>query len=156
VINDGIGLVGMVTVQYHDEHGALVREDVFKNRLSNFAVAQIAKILTDGYVKTPSQIKLGTGAPTLPQTTPLTTDIDCWTPANATIRTVDVKTTFLTTYAEYGITYQTNEINDVTYKEALLMDADGNAWAHVIINLFKATATPQTAVVLWKIQVSTP
>jgi hypothetical protein len=65
-----------------------------------------------------------------------------------------VKTTFLTVYAEYGVTYQTNEINDVTYTEAGLYDADGTMWAHAIISLFKATATPQTANVLWKIQVS--
>jgi hypothetical protein len=105
-------------------------------------------------VRTPSKIKLGTGAPTPPQTGPLTTDTDCWTPDNATLKAVDVKTTFLTIYAEYGVTYSTSEANDVTYTEALLLNDDGVAWAHAIINLSKSSTSPQTAVALWKIQVS--
>lgn len=137
----------------HELDGApanLVAHHVYKNRLNDRAVAASAAFWVDNYVKTPSRIKLGTGAPPSGQTTPLSTDEDCWTPDNATERECDVKTTFLTIYSEYGITYDTGELNGVTYTEALLYDEDGNAWAHAIIN-FTKTAT-QTGVVLWKIQ----
>lgn len=132
-----------------ETHDRLVRHEVYKNRLNDRALAGSAKLWVDQYVKTPAKIKLGTGAPTPPQTGPLTTDEDCWTPDNTTERTCDVKTTFLTIYSEYGVTYATTELNDTDYTEALLMDEDGNAWAHAIINFSKNSN--QTAVVLWKV-----
>lgn len=137
----------------HDESPAptnLVKHDISKNRLNNRAVAGSAKLWVDQYVKTPAKIKLGTGAPPTGQTTPLTTDQDCWTPDNTTLRTCDVKDTFLTVYSEYGITYAQADINDVSYTEALLTDVDGLAWAHAIVALTKTSS--QTAAVLWKIQ----
>lgn len=127
----------------------LVSHDIYKNRLNDRAIAASAAFWVDQYVKTPSKIKLGTGAPPAGQTTPLTTDEDCWTPDNTTARDCDVKTTFLTTYSEFVVTYDTTEINGVTYTEALLYDADGKAWAHAIINLTKTIT--QTAATLWKI-----
>lgn len=132
-----------------DAPSNLVAHDVYKNRLNQRAVAASASMWVDRYVKTPSYIKLGTGSPPGGTTTPLTTDEDCWTPDNATERECDVKTTFLSVYSEYGITYDTGELVDTPYTEALLYDADGLAWAHAIIS-FNKSAT-QTGAILWKI-----
>jgi len=129
----------------------LVAHETFRNRLSDHALSSMAKLMVGEYVKLPAKIKLGTGSPPAGQTTPLTTDSDCWTPDNTTVKSLDLITTFLSVYAEFGVTYATTEANGVTYTEALLYDEDGTSWAHVIINFSKTSATPKTGVVLWKI-----
>jgi hypothetical protein len=132
-----------------DAPSNLVRHVEYKNRLNQRAVAASAGFWVDRYVKTPSRIKLGTGVPPAGTTGPLATDEDCWTPDNATLKECDVKTTFLSIYSEYGVTYETGEFNGTTYTEALLTDEDGNAWAHAVVNLTKTST--QQAVCLWKI-----
>jgi len=130
------------------DHERLVSHGQYKNRLNNNAVLGSAKLWVGEYVVLPTMIKLGTGTPTAPQTGPLTTDEDCWTPDNSTERTADVRSTFLSIYSEIGVTYEPAEAIG-TWTEALLYDADGVAWAHSIITLVKTGA--QTALILWRI-----
>jgi hypothetical protein len=149
-IEENATATGYVTVEVRDETGRLVSEQTFKNRLTNHAVACAARLWVDQYVKTPSRIRLGTGSPPSPQTKPLATDTSCWTPANDTLKSVDVKATFLTTYSEFIVSYGQNEANDLQYTEATLEDEDGNVWAHAIISAAKTSG--QTMAVIWKVR----
>jgi hypothetical protein len=135
------------------QHERLVSHIPSKNRLSNYAVGSSAALWVGQSVITPSKIKLGVGTPPAPLTGPLTTDIDCWTPVEATARDCDVVTTFLTIYSEYGITYDVGElVGQGPFTEALLYDVSGNAWAHVLLATPLSQAANQTIVLLWKVQ----
>jgi hypothetical protein len=149
VTEDNAKATGFVTVEVY-EAGRLVSSVEYKNRLTNHAVASAAKLWVDQYVKTPSRIRLGTGAPTPPQTKPLATDTSCWTPDNATLKVCDVKATFLTTYSEFIVSYAQGEANDVSYTEATLEDEDGNVWAHAIVSATKTSG--QTMAIIWKVR----
>lgn len=136
---------------YTDElHPQLTEKRLFKNTLTDYAVQAAAGLWVDKYVKTPSRIVLGTGQAPIGQTDPLPSDEALWTIDATTDRVCDVRDVFMAVYSEYGITYQTTELDPATtYTEAGLLDADGKLWAHVKLNLTKTST--QTAVILWKV-----
>lgn len=137
-------------VYFGEPYPMLVSHNIYKNRLTNYSVEAGARLWVDKFVKTPNTITLGTGSPPGGQDGPLATDTALWTEDATTEKTVDIKTTFMTIYSEFGATYQTTEINGTQYTEAGLFDADGNMWAHAIIDINKTSS--QTATVLWKVK----
>lgn len=138
--------IGYVEVTFSD--GTAITA---KNRLTDHARASLAALTVGEFVKTPSRIVLGVGAPTAPFTGPTPDDTALWVEVSDTRRTVDVKSTFLTYTSEFGVTYDTGEVNDVDFTEAGLEDADGVMWAHVMFEMPIRKNALQTMSVRWKI-----
>lgn len=142
---DTLNTAGFVRVIKRDlETGRVIFDELFKNRITNFARQQSALLWTGTVVQTPTMIAVGTGNPPAGQTGTTPNDTALWSELSGTRKTVDAVTAWLSYYSQYTVTYLQNEaigtVNAqnptglITLTEAGLFDASGNLWAHVALN----------------------
>ncbi|MGM1416352.1 hypothetical protein ACS2BX_25920 [Bacillus cereus group sp. BceL300] len=133
--------IGHVRVVKHDkETGEVVFDRTYKNKITDFARKQSAALWAGQYVKTPSQIILGTGTNV---NGPQSSDTALWAPIAASKKKMSYAETFLNYYVQYSATYMQSEVlgtltsgnptQSIALTEAGLLDDDGNLWAHVAL-----------------------
>lgn len=143
MINDAFEAVGYVRVVKRSiETGEIVYDELFKNKITDFARGQVAQMWTGMVLPTPSMIAVGTGTNVAG---PQSSDTGLWNEMTGTRLNVDYATTFLNYYTQYSLTYDqtkaigtvdpvNNPTGQVTLTEAGLFDANGNLWSHVQLN----------------------
>lgn len=139
---DAMEAVGHVRITKRSvETGEIVYDEVFKNKITDFARSQVAQMWTGMTLPVPTLIAVGTGTNAAG---PQSSDSALWSELSGTRQTMDYSTTFLNFYTQYSVTYdQSHAIGTVTgpnptgqisITECGLFDSAGNLWSHVQLN----------------------
>lgn len=143
-VRDAMRVHGEVRVTKRDARtGMILFDRGFDNQIQTFALEQSASMWAGQYVKAPSAIQVGTGAPPTGQSSTTPNDGGLWTPLAGTLKMVDYSVVWLNVYTQWSITYDqtqclgavdgSNPTGQISLTEAALLDADGNCWSHVML-----------------------
>lgn len=146
---------GYVRLIKSNANGEVIYDQTHKNQLTFYARSSSAKLWTGAYnyqntFPVPSQIQVGTGAPTAPKTSVDPSDTALWTPMANTLKVLDYPPQVWMTYnTQYAVTYgQSEAVGDWT--ELGLFDSGPNLWSHIQLSNF-TKASGESVTVQWSI-----